>query len=521
MKHFLSSEDVREALRDGKKEIRVSEEMVVTDVAAEMARNASMKIVREKVSEKIRAGAAGAPQGQGVYDLLLAGGSVVLPEVGVLQVNVAISGGKIAALTLDQPGARRTVDLSGKYALPGIIDPHIHLGLFVPLEKELRTETRAALIGGVTTAGCFFNQPESYLSLLGRLAEKTPGISHIDILPHLTLRESAHLDELPSYRKAGVRSFKMYMCGIPGILPSQDDAFILKAMRRVASLAPDALLCVHAENSSIVGDGEREFMENPECAATLENWASSHPEISEEEAALRAALFAERSGVRLYLVHIGTESALRALAGLSSQRGAKGEKRVFVETTSPYLTLYCDGGGAGSQSVRLKMTPPVRSRETAGALWKALEEGIIDTIGTDNTTLTSVEKSGGVRNALPGYPALGTHLASVLHEGVTKRGLPIEKIVPLMTLNPARILGLYPRKGTLLPGSDADVTVVDMRAERRVVASELTGRSDFALHEGEILRGWPVMTVKDGVIVAQDGCLTGAGVVARGHLLRA
>jgi dihydropyrimidinase len=445
---------------------------------------------------------------EGYADLLLTDASVMVPELGMLSSNVAVKDGRIAALTTERPAAKRTIGLKGKFILPGIIDPHIHLGLFTSFDEELRTETRSALIGGVTSVGCFFNYPESYRPLLADLSRKVPEFSHVDLLPHLTLREVLHLEELGEYRRTGVRSFKMYMCGIPGILPHQEDSFILRGMKEIASTAPDALLCIHAENSSIVADRTDELLGGG-TEVTLQSWGATHPEISEEEAVMRAVLFATRTGVRLYLVHIGTGAAIETLSQIKRQN-------VFVETTSPYLSSYDD-----LQNINLKMVPPIRDRVTVNLLWNALERGIIDAIGTDNTTLTSREKGSDMREALPGYPALGTHLPSVLNESL-KRGVPLEKIVPAMTLNPARIFGLYPRKGTILPGSDADLVVVDIEKERRVNALELGGRSDFALHGGEILRGWPIMTVKSGNVVVEDGQLTGYGAAAaRGRLLRA
>ena len=526
MKRFLAGEDIREAQRLGQKEIRVPAGTVVTDLALEMARDASIAITETSgakasaESDDLRAGLGAALDrhggigpgkdlsADGIFDLLLTGASVVVPELGMLSANVAVKGGRIAALTTEQPPARRTVDLSGKFLLPGIVDPHIHLGLFASIDEELRTETRSALIGGVTSVGCFFNQPASYRTLLAELDRKIPELSHVDLLPHLTLREPLHLQELGEYRRSGVRSFKMYMCGIPGILPHQEDGFILRGMREIASVAPDALLCIHAENSSIVADRTDELLGGG-AAVTLRSWGETHPEISEEEAVMRAVLFATRTGVRLYLVHIGTKSAIETLSQIKRQN-------VFVETTSPYLSSYDD-----QNSVNLKMVPPIRDRATVDLLWSALERGVVDTIGTDNTTLTSREKGSGMKEAVPGYPALGTHVPSILNESL-KRGIPLEKIVPAMTLNPARILGLYPRKGTILPGSDADLVVVDMGREKRVDAKELGGRSDFALHGNEVLRGWPIMTVKNGNIVAEDGQLTGYGAAAsRGRLLRA
>ena len=153
------------------------------------------------------------------------------------------------------------------------------------------------------------------------------------------------------------------------------------------------------------------------------------------------------------------------------------------------------------------MLPPFREPESRLALWDGIRKGLIDTIGTDNVTMTAAEKKAGqgMANADAGYPALGTHLASVLNEGFFCQEISLEKLIPLMTMNPAKIFGVYPKKGTLLPGADADIVIVDMETPRRVDPRTLCSRSDFSLFQGEELRGWPVCTIKSGWVAAVNG----------------
>ena len=167
-----------------------------------------------------------------------------------------------------------------------------------------------------------------------------------------------------------------------------------------------------------------------------------------------------------------------------------------------------------------KMLPPFREPESRLALWQGIREGLIDTIGTDNVTMTAMEKKfgQGMDGADAGYPALGTHLASVLDEGFFRQEIPLEKLIPMMTMNPAKIFGVYPRKGTLLPGADADIVIVDMEQERRVNPKELLSRSDFSLFQGKTLRGWPVFTIKSGRVVAANGRLVDD--TSRGSILQ-
>lgn len=553
MKKFITANDITALGRQGKTEYVMGPDDQLTDLARETARRRGIRLVRAEnvrpplpLPEKAPAGSAAAsskapplspprpyvPPAQagtpGVrqavsaswsraqsapapvppavrpevsvlprYDMMIENGTVILPEAGRLAVNLCIKDGRVAALTTESASAVSRVDASGLYVLPGIVDPHTHLGLFAPLEEELETETRSALLGGVTTIGTFFNWPDSYLPLLDFLERQVPDRSRVDIFPHLTLREEAQLAELPHYCARGMNSYKVYMCGIPGLFPHQEDGFIVRCMQKLAALPADPILCVHAENTSIVEYAQTAAASLP--MDTLEAFAKSHPNLSESEAVVRTAHLSKELGFRTYIVHTSCRESIEAL------RAARHDK-LFVETTSPYLSLdtESDVGAYG------KMLPPFRSPGDRKALWDGIREGIIDTIGTDNTTITSAEKQvmDGMAKAGAGYPALATHLVSVLNEGFFRQEIPLEKLVPLMTRNPAKIFGIYPQKGTLLPGSDADLVLVDMNESRTADPAGLMSRSDFSLFQGKTLRAWPRGTIKGGRIAAWDGKLT-------------
>ncbi|HWQ29743.1 MAG TPA: amidohydrolase family protein, partial [Negativicutes bacterium] len=178
-----------------------------------------------------------------------------------------------------------------------------------------------------------------------------------------------------------------------------------------------------------------------------------------------------------------------------------------IETTSPYLSLTRSYTAENS----IKMEPPFRDIEDVEELWKAVSEGVVDTIGTDNVTLTKAEKrtEDTLWNTMSGYPAVETHLPVLLNEGVVKRGIPLDVLVGKLTKKPAEIFGIYPEKGTILPGSDADVVIVDLNTVREVKASDGTSRSDFSLYEGRKIKGWPVATIKNGELVAENGSYVG------------
>ncbi len=536
---FYTSNDISALLKAGKEEIFLQPGDRLTDIAREMVQKHKLKVsygtpptvpaatefhvpapseIPAAPPSSNRATAGGAvyaavkakePQTEAapLYDLVIRDGIVVLPELGCLKTNVCIRNGKVTALSTESFSAKQVIDASGLYVLPGIIDPHTHIGIFSSFDDEIVSETRSAILGGITTMGTFFNHTGSYLPTIEMLNKKVPAFSRVDMVPHLTLRDETQLAELPVYSGMGMNSYKVYMCGVPGIFPNQEDGFIVKAMKKLKELHADPLLCIHAENESIVDYATADM----EAAgySDLAGWQDCHPNLAEGEAVVRSAYFSKEIGLRTYIVHTSTKESIRELAKIKHDR-------LYVETTSPYLTL----DTASDAGVLGKMLPPFREPESRQALWDAIRAGIIDTIGTDNTTLTLDEKSAakGMMAAQAGYPAEATHLVSVLNEGVFRQEMKIEQLVPLMTMNPAKIYGIYPRKGTLMPGSDADVVLVDMNLSRTVDPAKLESRSDFSIFQGKTLRGWPCGTIKGGRIVAWNGRLTddtGCGEVIR------
>ena len=235
-------------------------------------------------------------------------------------------------------------------------------------------------------------------------------------------------------------------------------------------------------------------------SATIEDWTDTHPSMAEEEAVVRLSYLAKESKVPVYFVHISSKAAIERLRSIKPFN-----KYLNVETTSPYLSLTRHS----SQGNLLKMEPPFRDDEDVEALWKALEDNVIDSIGTDNVTMTKSEKKidEDIWTTIPGYAVLQTHLPVLLNNGINEKGLRIEQLISKMTKKPAEIFGIYPQKGTILPGSDADIVIVDLNLSKKVKANELNSRSDFSIYEDINLKGWPVMTIKSGKVVAEEGKL--------------
>lgn len=435
-----------------------------------------------------------------MLDLKIQNGTVFIPGSGFFQCDVGVKDGKISALGQDElPDAKETIDASGKIVSPGFIDPHIHLGIFEDFTKECETETRAALAGGVTTVGVFQGGGESYLSQIDPQIEIINAKATIDIFYHLSIFTDEQMNEMEEYYKRfGVTSFKFYMNGVPGVFPGTPDGFMFEGFKRVAAFGEKAIACVHCEDESMVAIArEKVHAETPN--GTLADWANAHPNIAEEEAIMRACYLAEKAGNRLYCVHISTKEGSDRFAAMKKETTAA----IYGETTSAYLSVNKND----SVGLLAKMLPPLRGQEDIDALWEHVRHNELDTFGTDNVSMNKAVKQAekGLVNAMPGYPILQTHMPSIIHEGYHKRNIPLECILEKATINPAQIYGLYPQKGTLAVGSDADIVILDLNIEKKVSSADMFSHGDFSIHEGRSLKGWPEIVIKGGAVAYRQG----------------
>jgi dihydropyrimidinase len=437
-----------------------------------------------------------------MYDLTIQGGRVVVPGVGEMSCDVGVADGKISAVgTVDAESSARTIDASGHYVFPGLVDPHVHFGNEHSFEEECLTETRAGLLGGVTTVGVMLlNFGEPYDEYMEMLQDVVPRNALTDVFCHMGMFNAEQVAAIPDYAQAyGCRSFKFFMSGFPGICPAVDDGLMLRGFQQIAKVGPDATACVHAENGSLVLAARTE-LERTVPEGGLAEWMLAHPPLAEEMAITTAERLARAAGVTLYVVHVSSRDGLARGTELKGQ-GAD----LYLETTSPYLSVTTDD----EVGLLAKMVPPVRDPETRAALWKGVVSRAIDAIGTDNTARSRAGKAPekGLHGCGVGLPALGTHLSALLHFGCHERGLPLERIAECTTQRPAQIFGLYPQKGTIAIGSDADLAIVDTAVRRVVRASELGSYADFSPLQDQELVGWPVATIKAGEVVVEDSRL--------------
>ena len=433
-------------------------------------------------------------------DLNVVGGTLVIPGSGLIRAGVSIHKGKVLSIAVEEalPPARESVDASGLHVFPGIFDPHVHLGFSGSFANDCRTESLSALAAGTTTLSALLREPGSYLDLFADFQRDAEANVYTDIIFSLKLGDENQVDEIPKYvDRLGVTAFKMYQYGLPGVFESEDDGLMFMAMKTLARLGDPALLAIHCENEPIVIQAT-ERVRRERNQGSLADWAETHPEEAEEEGLMRAAYLSEVTGARIYAVHLSTALAARRLPELR-----KRNPNLFVETTSPNLSIT----KFSKMGFLAKMSPPFHAQEDVDALWEALRDGLIDTLGTDHTPRTRSVKNtkGGLWGSMTGIAAVGTHLPVLLHEGHHKRGISLVKIAEAASRNPARIYGIYPQKGAIAPGSDADLVLVDLEAEKKVRPEELHSFADFSLYEGDVLKGWPITVIKGGKVAIQDG----------------
>jgi dihydropyrimidinase len=434
-------------------------------------------------------------------DLLVKGARVVKPDA-VVECNLAIRDGKVVAVLA--PGetvtARQTLDAGGRPVLPGLIDTHVHLGNSAQsFASDCASESRHAVTGGVTTVLPFVITRDSYLDVLPTL-QNAVGESLIDMAFHAIIIREAQVEEIPRMAdEFGVRAFKTFMAykgreiSPSGIQGMGDDA-IFSVFRQVAEVQ-GGIAIVHCENMELIELHQKPFMaaRRQDTAA----WSDARPEFGELEAIRRMVAFAEAARVQLLIPHMGM--------GLGSEflrRKVWGRGRVATETCPHYLLFDKDT----DRGVQGKVNPPLRSAQHVEALWQRLTDGTIDVLGSDHCPFTKAVKGSDLWSARAGITAGSAMILPVLlTEGVRRGRATLQQLVELTSYNAARLFGLYPRKGALEVGSDADLVIVDLDRQVKVDLGTLNSVVDFSPYEGYVAHGWAATTVAGGEVVYCDG----------------
>ena len=424
----------------------------------------------------------------------------VVTHAGETFGGVAVTGERIAAVGADEalPQGAREIDADGRVLMPGVIDPHCHLGVNYPYDEDMRTETAAAASGGVTTILLYIrNKAGPYIPFYNERRAIGEQNAMTDFGFHFGIQREDHINDIPNVvRETGVRSFKCYFGYEPdnpiGIVPATD-GWVYAAMRHLAKI-PGGVLSVHCENTGIA------TWLKDEVKATgrqdLGAYTESRPSFCEEETIRRMLFLAERTRCALHIVHTSVGKG-PVLAAEARGRGVD----VTVETCPHYLTRTCYDDDL---DMRAKISPPLRPREDLEGLWAGVSSGDVYSLGTDHVPFFP-KKGEDLWKEVPGVVTFPWELPLLLNFGVRERGLPLSRLVTLNSYHPAKRFGLWPRKGSLQAGADADLVLVDLDEERTVTH---TGHGT-CIYEGWKLKGWPVMTIARGEVVYENGKVAG------------
>jgi dihydropyrimidinase len=426
------------------------------------------------------------------FDLLLAGGIVVTGD-GIRRADVGVKGELIAAVEpgLSRESARDVVDVTGRYVFPGIIDAHVHP---VYLD-DVGYSSRVAAYGGTTTLlhFAYARTGDSLLQEVENMLEDGLARSCLDFGLHGGMFEAPRqVPEIPQVMALGVRTFKFFLTYLKQGWYT-DDYQLIKGMDILAERGGMAI--VHAENGGAIDYLEDKLLKGPNASASFFN--ASRPPALEEEAIFRAICLAEVTGCPLYIPHVTAARSLRPIR----RAQAEGQK-VFAETCPQYLTLTQEI--IEERGALAKIGPPIRTAADRAALWEALADGTIHTVASDHAPKKK-DVHGDFLEQPFGSPQVETVLPLTYDGGVNQGLISVVRLVQVLCENPARIFGLYPRKGTIAVGSDADLVVFDPAREFTIRAENQHTRAEYSLYEGRKVLGWPEMSFQHGQRVLWQG----------------
>lgn len=450
-----------------------------------------------------------------MLDVVIRGGTVVSPYA-TEEIDVGIRDGRVvvlaAAHSLDVEAAR-VIDASGKFVVPGGIDAHVHFN--VALTPQMRAQSakyggRAAAFGGTTTFIDFALQAGAD-SLTGAIERKQAELKNdkpdVDYSLHSMITgETAFnvLEEIPEAISGGVSSFKMFTT-FSGTSASgalfMDDGRIWGVMQQTAKYGGIAM--VHCEDNCIIdfcvrklyGQGRQQAMHITEA----------RPSICEEAAIMRMLLLSHRTGSPLYIVHVSSIEGVEAIAE------ARGKHRpVYGESLHNYLA-FSNEDYAKPNGTIYHNYPALKSPQDRAALWEGLRSGVLDVTSSDDFTIPFAQKIAGqqIDNASGGHNGIETRLAYLFSEGVKTGKLSINRFVDVSSTSVAKLFGLYPRKGIIAIGCDADIVIIDPALRRTLTLADLHSNCDYSLWDGWEFNGFPVLTMVRGNVLVEDGTWTG------------
>ena len=451
------------------------------------------------------------------HDLIIRGARVVSAS-GATLCDIGIRNGRIATLGSDIGTADEIVEANGLIAMPGGIDSHVHIsqpsGPGIEMADDFTSGTCAAACGGNTTV-LPFCLPEDGQTLREAVAgyhAKAQGNCLTDVSFHLIVKSTDPVtlgQDLPALIQAGHTSFKVFMTYAGLALSDREILEVMSVAREHG-----AMVMVHAENEDAI-EFLRDRAERSGETAPLHH-ARTRPVPVEREATHRAITLAEIAGVPLTIVHVSNGEAMDEIS-----RARKRGVRVYAETCPQYITLTADDlDRAGFEGAKYVCSPPPRDTGEQAAIWTGIEQGVFDLFSSDHCPFRFADPAGkdapgaraSFRNIPNGIPGVETRLPILFSEGVVKGRLSLERFAMITATNHAKLYGLYPRKGAIMVGADADIVLWDPTITRPIRQTDLHHGSDYTPWEGFEVTGWPVRTLLRGVTTMLNGAPTEARI---------
>ncbi|MCX7560987.1 dihydropyrimidinase [Sulfitobacter sp. F26204] len=450
----------------------------------------------------------------GPHDLVIRGGTVVT-AADRFTADIGVTGGVITALAADLPKGAEEIDAGGLMVLPGGIDAHVHLDQptsdGTKMADDFESGTRSAVAGGNTTVLPFVMQEKgsSLRACVEEYHRKAEGKCYTDVSFHMVVSDPSPQvlgQELPALVRDGYTSFKVFMTYDDLVLNDAELLAVFDVARR-----EKALVMVHAEGNDAIKYMTTRLEQEGKTAPYFH--AEAHAQIAEREATHRAISHAQLTDVPVVIVHVSGRDPMEQIQW-ARKRGMK----VFAETCPQYITLTKEdlkGLNMDFEGAKYVCSPPPRDTDSQAAIWEGLRDGTFDIFASDHCPFFfDAPAETGKNNArartsfkwVPnGIPGVETRLSILFSEGVSQGRISAERFVALTASNPARLYGLYPKKGTIAIGSDADFTLWD--ADRKVTISQslLHHGADYTPYEGLQVTGWPVRTILRGQTVMQEG----------------
>ena len=420
--------------------------------------------------------------------------------------NIFIEDGRIKSVSGRKTGqADRRVNAQGRFVLPGLVDGHAHLHDAAFTNREDFTSgSSAAVAGGVTTVvEMVLSTPVDSPERVNTKIVEGERRSLVDFSLHAGMMNLNNLPNIPSIAQLGVRSFKTFTCKPYYV----DDHGLMSLMRETAM--QHSILNVHAEDEQIASANLEKLTVNGRKDPLAH--AEWKPNEAEERAVRKVVDYAHALGARVHISHMSSAEGV-AIVKAAKRAGV----RISTETCPHYLTF--TRKDMKKQGPYLKMNPSLKGPRDVQSLWKGLRDGTIDIVTSEHAPGTREEKEVGwtdIWKAWGGVPAIETMLPVMLSEGVNKEQVRLATVQRVCCENPAKIFGIYPRKGVIAKGADADLVVIDLKMKRKVRAEELHYRVGWTPYEGWTMKGWPILTVIKGEVVFEDGRLLGKSGSAR------